>query len=379
VVAPVFLDAPLVLNKGVLMTLSGRDDSANYLDGQLKSAGDTLAQVIGTSIYGSTTGTGTDGTGGDGYIGSITAITSQFSSGTGVFTVGSPAGLKEGMSITLINQALSRAFILRVAGVTLSAADFSASITLVNDVVGVAATGNNTNAALAAITFAIGDDLAPRGMYTNEGVASNTVLATATDGGGGPVNLSVLSGSGTVYGISAANCLATGFVGNAWTGVGEATQEAFLLRMKRVHQKSGDMPDLVCVGPMTSAILGFSALTPATAGGLGTDIVGQTRRSVDGKLDKYGRDAISGSGVSLGGKEVLEDVNLGDASAFILSRQYTKLGVWQDIEAEKQGGDTLLVQQTAFAKVAFFNAAFNVMCTKRSSVGKLSGLAVAFL
>jgi hypothetical protein len=378
-VRSVFIDCPLVLNKGVLMTLNGKADSANYLDGQLKSSGDTLAQMIGTNLYGSNTSDGSDG-----YVGSVTAVVSAFSSGVATFTVRSPAGFKEGMAITYVNSAAQRAFILRISGVALSVSDFTANVTVTNDIVGIAETGNNTNAALALLTSAAGDDLCSRGSVTNEGIntASTSLSPSVASAAAAtlPVSLSLLAGSASVYGISAGDCLSTGFIGSTWTSAGDPTQESFLLRMKRIHQKSGDMPDLVCVGPMTAAVLGFSALTPATAGGLGSgDIVGQSRRTVDGKLDKYGREISSGSGVSLGGKEVMEDVNLGDADAFLVSKQYCKIGVWQDIEAEKQGGDTLLIKQDAFAKIAFFNAAFNLMCTKRSSVGKMTGITVSFV
>jgi hypothetical protein len=360
VIHPAFVDAPLVLNNGALMVLTGREDSANYLDSQLKSAGATLAQVIGSSIYAPA-----------GQITSISAVVSQFAGApaTATVTVPSPAGLKEGMSVTLVDDSADRAFIVRVAAVELDAASLGANVTLVNDVPGVAGTGNNTNAALIAITFAAGDDIFQRGTLTNEGVNAAAAAASL-----GPVSLSDLAGTGAVYGISQAQCTDIGFVGNTFTSVGDASQEAFLLRMKRVAMKSGDMPDLICVSPITAGVLGFSAITPATAGGL-TD-AGQSRRAVDGKLDKYGRDIISDSGVSLGGKRVLEDVNLADDTAYLVNKEFTKVALWQDVQAEKQGGDTLLVKQDAFSKVAFFNAAFNLMCTKRSTLAKLSGITV---
>lgn len=359
-VSPAFADAPLLLNNGVLMTLRGLDDSANYMDGQLRSAGDTLAQMIGTSFYASAGEIAEI----DGYAGDAGFEGSPLSC---VVTVPSPAGLKEGMSVVFSDTSASKAYTLRVAGVTLSATTLGASVTLTDDVAGV-----TNDASLDLIVPVSGDKIFQRGSFVIEDGS-----ATAVASGLSPTNLTDLAGSGAIYGISAPNCAATGFVGQTWTSVGDASQEAFLLRMKRVHQKSGEMPDLVCVGPITSAVLGFSALTAASAGGLGS-AVGQTRRMVDGKLDKYGRGISSESGVSLGGKEVLEDVNLGDTSAFLLSKQFTKVGVWQDIEADKQGGDTLLVKQDAFAKVAFFSAAYNLMCSKRSTVGKISGLTTDF-
>ena len=370
-IQPAFVDAPLVLNNGALMVLTGREDSANYLDSQLKSAGATLAQVIGSSMYAPA-----------GLLGTIASVTQTFTTGTGKITVTSPAGFKEGMSITLKDVSANRAFVVRVAAVELTATGLGATITLVNDVPGVAvaASGtnagdpNNSNAALTtAFPVAAGptaDEIYQRGSLINEGLLANATAASL-----GPVSLSVLAGSGEVYGISQAQCADIGFVGNTFTATNvDASQEAFLLRMKRVAQKSGDMPDLICVSPITAGILGFSAITPASAGGL-TD-AGQSRRSVDGKLDKYGRDIISDSGVSLGGKRVLEDVNLVDDTAYLVNKEFTKVALWQDVQAEKQGGDTLLVKQDAFSKVAFFNAAFNLMCTKRSTLAKMSGLAV---
>ena len=365
VIKPAFVDAPLVLNNGALMVLNGREDSANYLDTQLKSAGATLAQVIGSSMYAPA-----------GLIASISSATAQFlPAGDGsdgyeaTVVVPSPAGFKEGMSVTLVDDTADRAFVVLVKGVSLSATDLTASIVLKNNVVGIAGTGNNTDAALEAITFASGDDIFQRGSVTNEGVNAASAAASL-----GPVSLSDLAGAGSIYDISAADCVALGFTGNDFTTAVDASQEAFLLRMKRVHQRSGDQPDLICVSPVVAAVLGFSAITPATAGGLTG--AGESRRSVDGKLDKYGRDIMSESGVALGGKRVLEDVNLDDTTAYLVNREFTKIALWQDIQAEKQGSDTLLVKQDAFAKVAFFNAAYNIMCTKRSSLARMSGLTV---
>jgi hypothetical protein len=268
------------------------------------------------------------------------------------------------MSLVYFDASATKAYTLRVSNVALSATTLGASVTLVSDVAGV-----TNNASLDPVVPAAGDQIFQRGSFDVEDGSG-----TCTASGLGPVSLSTLSGGGSVYGISQGNCESIGFIGNAFTSVGDASQEAFLLRMKRVHQKSGDMPDLICVSPMVAAVLGFSAITPATAGGLTG--AGESRRAVDGKLDKYGRDIMSDSGIALGGKRVLEDVNLNDETAYLINREFCKIALWQDIAAEKQGGDTLLVQQTAFAKVAFFNAAFNVMATKRSAIGKLSGLTV---
>lgn len=357
IVQPAFVDAPLVLNNGALMVLNGREDSANYLDTQLKSAGATLAQMIGSSMYATAGELATV----DGYSGNAGFEGSPLSC---TITVDSPAGFKEGMSVVYFDASATRAYTLLVSNVALSATTLGASVTLTDNVAGV-----TNDAGLDLVVPATGDKIFQRGSF---GVEDGSAAASASSLG--PVSLSDLAGSGAIYGITAPNCASIGFIGNDFTTAVDASQEAFLLRMKRVHQKSGDQPDLICVSPIVAAVLGFSAITPATAGGLAD--AGQSRRAVDGKLDKYGRDILSDSGIALGGKRVLEDVNLDDTTAYLITREFTKIALWQDIQAEKQGGDTLLVQQTAFAKIAFFNAAFNVMCTKRSSLARMSGLTV---
>lgn len=368
IMSPAFVTASLKLNNGTLAVLSGKQDSANYLDGELKSCAGTMAKQIGQGILGAA-----------GLICSITAIVEQFGAsvaGRAIFTVDSAAGLAIGLPITLNDVSASRSYIVRVGAIELSGADATANVTLINDVELSSTQSNNTNAVLAAVVFAANDTLNQRGSFTNEGINSASAASSL-----GCVSLSDLSGSGAVYSLSSTDIANTGFRGQQFTSVGTPTQEAFIMRMMRMRQLSGEGSDLIVVNPMTAGVLGFGALTQAAAVGAfaPTGGIGQTRRMVDGKLDKYGAGIMGENGVSIGGVKTVSDENLAEGTAYILNTEYTKIGKWQDIEAEKEGSDVVLVNRDKFAKEVFYGAIFNVYCNKRSTVGRLTGLTTDLL
>jgi hypothetical protein len=356
-VAPRFLHAALQLNNGALATLNGKADSANYLDGELKSLGGSLAQQIGTSLFAPS-----------GSMGAIVSVSSQFtgSPSTAVIVVDNSAGYKVGMPIVIVRPhgtpASVRAFVVRIAGVQLSGTDQNATLTLVDDVA-----INGTKNAASGATFAAGDEIFQRGLHTNESIAAQPIAITENR----PVSLDDLSGSAAVYGISNPN-----FVGQRFASIGAPTHEAFIMRMRRMKQQSGIAPNLVIVNDMTAGVLGFGALTQAAAVGAfaPTGGIGHTRKMVDGKLDKYGAQGVSESGVSIGGVRTLSDSNLRESTAFMVNTDHVKVALWQDIEPEKQGGDVALVDQASYGKKVFYSCIYNLYCNQRSTVGRLAGL-----
>jgi hypothetical protein len=360
-VKPSFLQVPLKLNNGALMTLSGKDDSANYLDAQLKKAGNTAAKLIGQGLFSDA--------------GKICDITTgaSFSGGRASIVVPSAAGLATGMPVTLRDDSATRAFILRVGAITLSATDATATVELIADVT--VRSDQSNNVTVSGITITSSDDLYAVGFLTNEGVdaacaASNTDMVT----------LDVLSGTGSVYGISANDCSANGFAGQTFTSVGDPTQEALIARANRIYNMCGDKPDLVVVNPLTASVLGFAGITAKAGLGAGfssTD-VGNSRKMIDANFDKYGKGIVEGE-VRIGGMKVLSDQNCRESEAYLLNKDYLKVMKWQDIQPEKQGGESIFVDQGNFAKVAFFSAAFNLYCNKRSTIGKLEGLTSDFM
>lgn len=378
-IEPRFIDVPLTLNNGALMVLTGRDDSAKYMESQLAAAGETAAQIIGSSCYAES--------------GAILAnpasptaastqmlVASAISGGVMTVHLRSIAGIKEGMSVTLFDKSALRAFVVRVASVVFGTtsgpfpmADANGvTVVLANDVAGIAGVGNNTDAAIltafpvAASTTGIAEDgIYQRGVLSEEGVAANAVVDDSIRA----TSLADVTGTGLLHAISASDENIVGWKGNRFSGVGDPTQEAFLLRLGKVQSKSKTRPDLVVVSPMVSQILGFGGLTAAASAGGISNVGAGALKSVP-KLDKYGRE-IFDDGVTLGLTEVMSDMNLQDDTAYLISKKHAKFLVWKDIEAQKQGGDTLLVSQTSFATVAFFQAAYNLMVDKRSAHARL--------
>lgn len=379
-IEPRYINVPLTLNDGALMVLTGRDDSAKYLDSQLSAAGETAAQIIGSGCYAESGAILANPSTIDAPLTQM-LVKTGISSGSMTVELRSIAGMKEGMSVVLFDASANRAFVVRVASVSFgtSATGMNdrngVTVVLVNDVAGVAGVGNNTDAAILTAfptdldaTGVASDGIYQRGVLANEGVAANAFDQAAVDLLR-PTSLADVSGTGELHGIPAAQETIVGWKGHRFSGVGDPTQEAFLLRIGKVQSKSKTRPDLIVVSPMVSQILGFGGLTAAASAG-GISSVGAGAQKQVAKLDKYGRE-IFDDGVTVGQTEVMSDMNLQDDTAYLLSKKHCKFLVWKDIEAKKQGGDTLLVSQTKAASVAFFQAAYNMMVDKRSAHARL--------
>ena len=362
-IEPIYVNAPLKLAHGALIQNKGTAESANYLDGELKSAGSTLAHLIDSSLFAPA-----------GLLATITSVTENFGSGTaGVATVvvDTKAGLEPGVSVTLLDGYGTKAFVVRVGRITASSTNGSATVTLHNDVDFVTSTEATQNSDANIDSGLVANaTLYQRGMLTNE-----AVNAAPAASGLGPMSLDTLSGSGSVYGISAADQNSVGFHGQTFSSVGDPNQLKIAIRLQQAAQISKDKPDLFICNPMTATAMGVTAVAdavgaPISGGGIGRKVLGSD-------MDILG-DAAWGI-PKIAGAKVLQDSNLRADSAFAINRDFVKIAKWHDIEAEEDDGGKMHTSQSFLGKVIFFGAMYNLYCNKRNSVVKLGGLTTDFL
>jgi hypothetical protein len=346
----------LGLGRIALATLSGVDDSADLLDLHLQIAADDMARQIGRAVFGSSLASPTNSAGfvGAGRVvqaglvsGGNVTVTAQFVGGLsdfregeayiyepeigtggagdhiaapGVFTV-----LCTSVSIVSDN-VVQVTFDTTVPGFDTTAIRDSL-LTTCGGVVG-AGTGRVGNTANNVVATTDGFHLRGSRLLGVTGAsrgASNVSPVALTD---------VTSASSTLHGITAATA---GWSGLTFAGGGTLapTAEIFMGRSKILQSRSGVAPTHLVLNPLMSVAYASAQIANGTAaaGFLGNSIGAsvQARRNVDGKLDKYGKDGDMESGLSMFGRPVLLDDNCPTTVAYLINKDYLKVGEWKKL------------------------------------------------
>jgi hypothetical protein len=379
----------LGLGRIALETLSGVDDSADLLDLQLQIAADDMARQIGRSVFGSELAAPTvAGSAVTQVGGGLTAVTmtvvitgglSDFREGEAyAFESSLAAGNTQTYLVLCTNVAITSdnvvtvTFICGPGGVPGYTAPALADALLVacGGVV-VAAPGPSTAGVIRIL-----DRFFLRGQRNEPPAGSTTGVPAAGRGASntGIVDLSVVtSQSATLHGLPAG--------ANGWTGLSftatSPTAELFLAKSKIVQARSGVAPTHLVLGTLASGAYGAAQITNGTGFALGAAVLTQPRRNVDGKLDKYGKDGDMESGLAMFGRPVLIDDNCPTGSAFMINKDYLKIGEWKKLSAEDEGGSPLLLSRSTYSKEVQFSCIYNMICRKRNAHASITGLVVA--
>jgi hypothetical protein len=362
-VAPCAISGKLEIGHITLNTFTGADDSANYLVGEMESISKTMAQQAGGSLFAPA-----------GQLNTISAL-GNFSGGQGTFTVDNASMLSVG-AVVEVMAGNDKAFLVRIGQIVLNSSDLTAVVTCFNDVAG--AHANNTD---ANINTAFGDLVAlthPVGMYqpgtwdvvgTNGAASASLAL--------GPTPLSTLAGTGTVYGLSAANIAKTHFIGRL-VNLGAVPSHANLgAHIAHNSALTGQYPNLIVVNPLVATILGYGASTAAgqvgswnPSGGVG----GLSRRMNDGKLDLLPGTVGKSIKVEVSGIPVMADRNCGPSTAYAVDTKCLKLLEWKKAGPLFQASDAAANKSNEFGVEVQFAHIFNFACDKRSSILGFTGL-----
>lgn len=387
--------ATLGLGRIALATLAGVEDSVDLLDTQLQTVAADMGRQIGTALYGSN-------------LGSPTAASSAFSpatdtgtpaSTTVVFGSGTASASNAASAFrvgeTYIwncngsaspSQGTNNSFLLRCSAVSYTG-DAGVSVTFVNDVLGFGgSTGSgagHSNASLALAAQSNGGVVSTsstfhlRGSLVVTGAATPAPAFTAVTAATAAVSLVDIVGTGSLHGLDPAAASGSGldWTGNDVSG-GVPTAELFQRASMRIFRRAGEMPSHLALSPSAFVIYCQAQLTPvtSTASLFGTSaVVGQARKNVDGKLDKYGKNAdpTVGSGVEFMGRPVIVDPNCPELSAFLINKDWIKVGEWQKLQAEDEAGSPLLLSRTAFSKSVQYSAIYNLVCRKRNAHARI--------
>jgi hypothetical protein len=379
----------LGLGRIALQTLSGVDDSADLLDLHLQLAADDMARQLGRAVFGSQLSSpqlASAGTDGSFTQGSWSAVAGGATSVTIRFT-GGLADFREGEAyIWEPNAVNTTAFHVLCTNVAI-AADNKVDVTFVAGVGGVPGFDTSTYATAvqgnlnpAAGNIATGDSFYLRGSRVTTSAGTGV---TRGNSNASPVSLAdVTSTSSTLHGIAAGTA---GWTGVTFGSVGSPTAELFMGRSKILQARAGVAPTHLVLNPLASVAYAAAQLSAGIvpAGFLGTGILGasftansgaQARRNVDGKLDKYGKDADMESGLSMFGRPVLLDDNCPVQTAYLLNKDYLKVGEWKKLSAEDEGGSPLLLSRSTFSKEVQFSCIYNLVCRKRNAHAALTGI-----
>lgn len=391
--------ATLGLGRIALATLAGVEDSVDLLDTQLQTVAADMGRQIGTALYGAN-------------LGSPTAAATAFSpatdtgtpaSATVVFGSGTASASNAASAFRVGEtyiwncngaaspvQGTNNTFLLRCSAVSYTG-DAGVSVTFVNDVLGFGGSNgsgaghSNAGLALAAqsnggvvgtsSTFHLRGSLVVTGAAAIVGppaVAAFTPVTAAT----AAVSLTDVVGTGALHGLDPAAASGSGldWTGNDVSG-GVPTAELFQRGAMRIFRRAGEMPSHLAMSPSAFVIYCQAQLTPVTSTAtlFGTSaVVGQARKNVDGKLDKYGRNADpSGSGVEFMGRPVIVDPNCPELQAFLINKDWIKVGEWQKLQAEDEAGSPLLLSRSQFSKSVQYSAIYNLVCRKRNAHARI--------
>jgi hypothetical protein len=381
----------LGLGRIALETLSGVDDSADLLDLQLQIAADDMARQIGRAVFGSQlvspqlASAGTDGAFTQGswsaVAGGVTTVTIRFTGGLSDFREGEayiwePGGLAA---------ASQKAAVVLCTNVVI-AADNKVDVTFLAGVGGVPGfdSADYATATRAAPSGGVGavattDGFFLRGSRVISALSGTTLTNIGAGGnvasGASAVTLAdVTSTSSTLHGLVAT---ANGWQGLTFTSVGAPTSEMLMGRSKLVQGRSGVAPTHLVLGDLASAAYGAAQISNASATvfGVASNTFG-ARRQVDGKLDRYGKDGDLESGLAFFGRPVVIDSNCPATEAYMINKDYLKVGEWKKLSAEDEGGSPLLLSRSTFSKEVQFSCIYNLVCRKRNAHARLTGLTI---
>lgn len=356
----------LGLGRIALATLAGVEDSVDLLDTQLQTVAGDMSRQIGTALFGSQIATG--GTGGAAFA----ANTATVAFATGPAANSGASQFRVGQAYIWVDVSVANtSYLLRCSAVTYTG-DASVEVTFVNDVAGI----NTAVHIVNALTVAVGDTFHLRGAVAVHGsTASASLIAAATPA----VSLTDIIGTGTLHGINPSST-AVDWTGNDVTG-GVPTAELMQRAAMRIYRRAGDMPTHLVLSPSAFVVYCQAQLTPVVTSVFTTAVApggtGAVRKNLEGKLDKYGRNADpSGSGVEFMGRPVIVDPNCPELNAFLINKDWVKVGEWQKMQAEDEGGSPLLLSRTTFSKSVQYSAIYNLVCRKRNAHARINSLTV---
>jgi hypothetical protein len=365
-VKPFALAGKLEVGDITLASLNGKEDSADYIVGELEAMGQTMGKKKGQSLFSTS-----------GKICGISSVTTGFAGGSGRATVvvDFPAGLTPGQSVELYSDGYggaTRAFLVRVARVTISQTDAAATVVLANDVQGASSLAHNANADIdAEILGSALADLYVRGSWTNVGVNAEPAARNVR-----PVSLADLAGTGAVYDMTAQDMLDADFAGHSFNIGAVPTHENLSTPLAMVQAKTGSYPTLLVGSQITATALAFGVATAGgqvgawnPTGGVGSGI----RRNVSGKLDKYGIDGANIQ-VYVNGVPFLVDNNCSPNKAYAMNLDNFKFGVWKEMGPKKQSGSSSFVSSTKLGEHLIFSEIYNIHCNKRNTIVEFTGL-----
>jgi len=368
----------LGLGRIALETLSGVDDSADLLDLQLQIAADDMARQIGRSVFGSELAAPTvaGSTVTQAIASGVTVMTVVFTGGLSDFREGEAYAYESSLAAAV---ALFNSFMVLCTNVAITS-DNVVTVTFICGPGGVPGytagtlsdqlVGANGTAGVIRTAdrfFLRGNRLEP---------AAGTTVGTQTARGAsnlGIVDLQlVTSQSATLHGLPAG---ANGWTGLTFTGVGSPTAELFMGKSKILQARAGVAPTHLVLGTLASGAYGAAQITNGTGFGLGAALT-QPRRNVDGKLDKYGKDGDMESGLAMFGRPVLIDDNCPTTEAFMINKDYLKIGEWKKLSAEDEGGSPLLLSRSTYSKEVQFSCIYNMIARKRNAHARLTGVTI---
>lgn len=366
----------LGLGRIALATLAGVEDSVDLLDTQLQTVAADMSRQIGTALFSSDLGSPTAvlpagatpfATGGPGGVGTIQLTFTN---------VNGASGFRAGQAYQYF-RSTGLCATLNCRSVTFTG-DATAVVTLQNNVSGFSTSTTHTNAALDTGFGAllITDSVLLRGRTLGTGAVAGagTVITTAS-----PVSLNDIIGTGTLHGIDPTTQFVD-WTGNDVTG-GVPTAELMQRAAMRIYRRAGDMPSHLVMSPSAFVVYCQAQLTPVVTSVFSAAVApggaGAVRKNLEGKLDKYGRNSDpSGSGVEFMGRPVVVDPNCPEIAAYLINKDWVKVGEWQKMQAEDEGGSPLLLSRTAFSKSVQYSAIYNLVCRKRNAHARINSLTV---
>lgn len=368
----------LGLGRIALETLSGVDDSADLLDLQLQIAADDMARQIGRSVFGSQLATPTAGVGNVTNAGGTTTMVVVFTGGLSDFREGEAYSFESSLAAAV---AANNSFPVLCTNVAIT----SDNVVTVTFICGVGGVPGYTTAALATVLVGAngtaadiraGDRFFLRGNRKEppSGSVDGAIGSARGASNTGIVDLQLVTSlTDPLHGLSAG---ANGWTGLSFTGT-SPTAELFMAKSKILQARSGVAPTHLVLGTLASGAYGAAQITNGTGFALGAAVLTQPRRNVDGKLDKYGKDGDMESGLAFFGRPVLVDDNCPTGDAYMINKDYLKIGEWKKLSAEDEGGSPLLLSRSTYSKEVQFSCIYNMICRKRNAHARISGLVVA--
>lgn len=365
----------LGLGRIALETLSGVDDSADLLDLQLQIAADDMARQIGRSVFGSTLAPPTALGSAVAGVGTAT-MTVVFTGGLSDFREGEAYSYESDIAGAV---AAGNSFPVLCTNVAIT----SDNVVTVTFVCGVGGVPGYTTAALAAVLVGINGTngiIRPADRFFLRGNRKEPPAGSVDGvvaGGRGASNTGIVdlqlvtSQTDALHGLNAG---ANGWTGLTFTSVGSPTAELFMGKSKILQARAGVAPTHLVLGTLASGAYGAAQITNGTGFGLAGN--SQPRRTVDGKLDKYGKDGDMESGLAMFGRPVLIDDNCPTTEAFLINKDYLKIGEWKKLSAEDEGGSPLLLSRSTYSKEVQFSCIYNMICRKRNAHARLRDVTV---